>query len=207
MDALRRSHGRHARAAGRLYGVVPAISRQARRHAWQMDRRKLSSARHDDAGSHFRRAGAAISRAAGEALSRRRIPYRAPRRGRRKRHRRHRRDRRARPSHPARADRQGEEPEMGAGADHRHRDADRAGRAAAARGADLDARHPRPANERACVPQHDRAGAQLPKECCATRPRPNGSNGASRSSRARPSSSSAWACWPSISPSAASCSA
>ena len=48
---------------------------------------------------------------------------------------------------------------------------------------------------------------ELQKECCATRPRANGSNGTSRSSKARPSSSSAWACWPSISPSAASCSA
>ena len=108
---------------------------------------------------------------------------------------------------PAGADRQGQEAEMGAGADHGHRDADGAGRAAAARAADLDARHPRPADERACVSQHDRAGAKLQKKSAATRPRQNGSNGASRSSKARPSSSSAWAFWPSIWPSAASCSA
>ena len=49
--------------------------------------------------------------------------------------------------------------------------------------------------------------AKLQKNAAATRPRQNGSSGASRSSRARPSSSSAWASWPSIWPSAASCSA
>src|SRR5476649_1257002 len=48
---------------------------------------------------------------------------------------------------------------MGASAHHRHRCADR--RSAAAGAADLDARHARTSDERACVPAHARAQPQI----------------------------------------------